>query len=373
MNNRSTQATQDDNIEEARLVPVGVDDGHFANKTCAGPDLYFSTPSRAWPGRLNTAEFNNAGSSDHDLLYETAPGEIVTITANNAVAKSMDTRMEDYPTSGVNRALVAYSLKQAGFTDEHSLYLVTGLPVNRYYVNGVKNDSLIEAKRKNLLRKVKTAETHGPNGVSVPGRDLAYVGRHDVISEAVAAYMDALLDFDGNQNEDFAEMSQDVPIPVVDLGGKTLDIAVVKEGGTGLYDNLSGTADIGALNLYDQIDQDLRARFDISEEVPYIYRQRAIQTGTYLLYGERHDVTDLIEKALSQFAEQVGFEVSRKLGDASQFGSKVIFVGGGSILLRNHLHLVFPKLPTKAIHIPDNPEFANARGMYKAAVANLKA
>jgi plasmid segregation protein ParM len=371
MSNRPTTSAHTATDDQSTpILPAGCDDGHFAIKICAGPGKFFTIPARAWPGRLNTAEFKADGGNS-DLLYETAAGEIVTITANDTVSPAIDTRSNDYPTSGVNRALVAHSLKQAGFTDNDGLYLVTGLPVDRYYVNGLKNEPLIEAKRINLTREVRTAEYTGANGILVPTKSLAKVVKHDVISEAVAAFLDALLDYSGNPNADFAELSQDVPIPVVDVGGKTLDIAVVKEGGGGLYDSLSGTADIGALNLYDQIDIDLRNRFSIADSVPFNFRLRAIQTGKYRLYGVQHDVKDLIDNALDAFAEQVGFEVSRKIGDASKFGSKVIFVGGGAELLKNHLSRVFPRLPVDAIHIPAQPEFANARGMYKAARANL--
>jgi len=246
--------------------------------------------------------------------------------------------------------------------------LLGGLPVNRFYQNGERNIVLIERKRDSLIRAVKCADE----------TELPLVKSHKVISEAVAAYYDALLDFDGNFNVDFKEISDEEPIAVVDAGGKTLDIATVKEGGAGIYQAQSGTADAGVLYLYDLLGVALKTRFEIQDEIPFNRLQKALEQGTYRLYGEQHDVRGLVSEQLDAFAERVCFEVKKLLGDASRFG-KVLFVGGGASLLADRLSLVFPGLPTKAITTAPasndpavNSAFANARGMYKAALVDVR-
>jgi len=92
--------------------PVGVDDGHYAVKVCAGAETFYTLPSRAHPGRLEVAGVN--GDKDESLVYETAPGEYVTITAHDMLSPAVDTRLSDYPTSNTNRALVYHALKQTG-------------------------------------------------------------------------------------------------------------------------------------------------------------------------------------------------------------------------------------------------------------------
>lgn len=343
--------------------PVGCDDGHYGIKVCAGPDTFFTLPSRAYPGRIATSAIS--GGADEDLVYETAQGEYVTITADDMLGPAVDTRTNDYPTSSPNRALVNHALRRAGVAGE--VALVTGLPVNRFYLQqGERNTALIEAKRESLLRPVK----------SLTGAATPTVVTHKVISEAVAAYYDALLDFEGGFNLEFKEISDEEPIAVVDAGGKTLDIATVKEGGTGIYQAQSGTADAGVLYLYDLLDQALRERFKITDPIPFPRLHKAIVDGTIRLYGERHDVREVVNKQLDAFADRISFEVTKLLGDASRFG-KVLFVGGGANLLTDRLDRVFPGLPLKAITVApadDNPRtnsaFANARGMYKAALVD---
>jgi len=348
----------------SKVLPVGVDDGHYGIKVCAGPEAFYMLASRAHPGRLEVAGVS--GEKDESLVYETAPGEYVTITAHDMLSPAVDTRSSDYPVSNTNRALVYHALKQTGLTGK--LSMVTGLPVNRFYQNGEHNAALIQSKRDSLLRTVSR----------VDGESLPIIASHKVISEAVAAYYDALLDFDGNYNADFKELSDEEPVAVVDAGGKTLDIATVKEGGAGIYSAQSGTADAGVLYLYDLLESALKERFGIQDSIPFTRLQKVLTQGVYRLYGERHDVQALVAEQLDAFAQRVCFEVKKLLGDASRFG-KVLFVGGGAALLSDRLHLVFPGLPSRAITLApvgDDPAtnsvFANARGMYKAALISLQ-
>lgn len=349
----------------SELIPVGVDDGHFAIKCCAGPDSFFSLPARSYPGRLQISGMSG-DVANNDLLYETAEGEFVTITADHALSPAVNTRQDDYPTSSPNRALVVHALRKMNITDPVSI--VTGLPVNRFYVGGLRNSAFIEAKRESLLRPVKDAS----------GNLVVTVERHQVVSEAVAAYYDALLDFNGRYNADFKEIADMEPIAVVDAGGKTLDIATVQEGGQGLYQELSGTSETGALFLYDSLDKALRENFSITDPIPQHRLLHAIQTGKYRLYHENHDVSDIVETQLNNFANRVNFEVNKLLGDASRFGG-VLFVGGGANLLADRLNQVFPNLPPQAITVApvnsepqENSSYANARGMYKAALLSLR-
>lgn len=345
--------------EVNNLIPVGVDDGHFAVKVCAGPDTFYTIESRSYPGKLQISEVSDGNAEN--LIYETAQGEFVTITANQALAPAVDTRSNDYPTSSPNRALVVHALHCTGL--DQPLNIVTGLPVNRFYALGVRNDELIDAKRQSLLRPVKDLQ----------GKQVVSILEHRVVSEAIAAYYDALLNFDGSVNKEFNEIANEEPVAVVDAGGKTLDIATLKEGGGSIYQEFSGTAETGALFLYDRLEAALKERFDVQDSIPFVRLSRAIKTGNYRLYGKQYDVSDLVNAQLDEFAERVNFESNKLLGDASRFG-KVLFVGGGANLLRTRLNKVFPGLPKEAITVApesDDPRvnsvYANARGMYKLA------
>lgn len=346
------------------MHPVGCDDGHFGIKVCAGPDTFFTLLSRADNGRKAIASLS--GGNDEDLVYETADGEFVTITADHLLGDAVDTRTTDYPTSSPNRALVVHAMRKAGVTGD--VFLVTGLPVNRFYTEGSRNNDLIEAKRQSLLRPV----------ICMSGVDVPCVKTHMVLSEAVAAYYDKRYDFNGQEDEEFVDLSNEEAIAVVDVGGRTLDIATIKEGGGGLYQAQSGTADVGALYLYDELEKALRREFGRDDDIPFNRLQRTLVSGEYRLYNTKHDVSPIVNELLDGFAERIHFESAKLLGDASRFG-QVLFVGGGAALMKDRLHLVFPNLPEGAITYSmdhDNPRvnaaYANARGMYKCAlVQNL--
>lgn len=345
----------------ANPIPVGVDDGHYAIKVTQmidGKLVCSSIRSQAWQGRLTTTQFgiDDASKSD-DVIYEVASEEYVTVNANSVLSKSMDTRSDDYPTSSLNRALVVHALNDAGFYAK-KVSVVTGLPIDRFFIEGVPNAQLIEAKRQSLMRPIRRL---GDNQAALD------VVAHKVLSEAVAAYFDAAYDSFGNPNLAFKEISDFDPVAVVDVGGKTTDIAVVKEGGKGLYAQYSDTAEVGALNLRDELNSFLRKRFNLVNPVSDVHIDRLISTGQYRLHGQVHDLKEEVEKEIDLFAERISFEVNRLIGAAESMGS-VIFVGGGAELLKNRTHIVFPKLPRSAITIDENPSFANSRGMYKAAL-----
>lgn len=358
----------EENDNQRTHLNIGCDDGHFAVKICAGEDLFFTVPSRAALGRIASADIS--GGQDLSMLYETAEGEYITIIADEDMGQEEDTRSPDFPLSSANRALVIHSLRntlvQGSLNPaEVDISLISGLPINRFYTEGGEaNKPLIEGKKSSLMRPVKSAD----------GTTLPNIVSHGVISEAVAAYFDLLLNFDGSYNKSFKALSDEEPIAVVDVGGKTLDIAVIKAGGRGIHPAQSGTTEAGALYLYDLVDSALRTRFGITEPIPTTRIERTIKNKTYNLWGEAHDVSDLINGQLDAFADRIAAFVAQNLGNATRFG-RVLFVGGGANLLQDRLERVFPNINPKAIYTSvessdprTNASFANARGMYKATL-----
>lgn len=360
-------------IKDSRLIPIGCDDGHFAIKLCAGRDKYFTVPSRITSGRQYVSDED--GNTNDDLHFETAVNEFYTITAYDGVAgNDIDTRDDDFALSSANRALVYHSLNRAiedGIIPHgYAISMISGLPVDRFYTKEGRPDKDFIAK--------KTSSFMMPiaNG---GGKELPIVEKHMVISEAVASYFDALYDFDGNEDEDFKLDSEDAPIIVVDVGGKTLDVAVVREKGNGLYFTKSGTSDAGVLYFYNMLNETLTKHFQAMYPDVQLkpFTNKEIDTITKTGRARRyklHDVQDIVNKELDDFARRISSFVQPKIGDGSSFG-RILFVGGGANLLHERLNLVFPNVPAAAITATAPTEdpnksstFSNARGMYKAAM-----
>ena len=98
------------------------------------------------------------------------------------------------------------------------MHLITGLPVDQYYKNGAPNQELIGQKIASLAKAVQRVGK-GPR--------LARIAGQSVISEAIAAFYDALIQPDGEFNAEIEALIARRPIAVMDIGGKTTDLVVV--------------------------------------------------------------------------------------------------------------------------------------------------
>lgn len=352
---------------------LGLDDGHYAIKICAGKDKFFTLRSSIMAGREVVSDED--GRPNDELVFYTDNNEYYTITAYHGLAdKNIDTRDKDFAVSSANRALCYHALsraRDAGIITSKELFVVSGLPVNRFYdEKGVLDNDFILLKRNSLLMPIN----------NMAGVNLPVVAQHQIVSEAVASFFDAAYDFDGTPNEQFLEAASYAPVAIIDVGGKTLDVAVVREGGNGLYFSRSGTFDTGgALYFYDALNDTLMKY--LQEQYPDVNVttlskdriDQAVKTGK-IHYYTLHDVSDIVQAELLAFADRVRNFVQPKLGNGADYSS-ILFVGGGSNLLYNHVERVFPNIPKQAIQITEptedlnkNSSFSNARGMYKAAL-----
>lgn len=191
------------------------------------------------------------------------------------------------------------------------------------------------------------------------------IGGQKVLSEGIAAFYDAMMSHDGTYNASIQQIISRRPVAVVDMGGKTLDIAVVIENVRGVYGERSGTADIGVLSLITKIASRLKSKFEISNDVPSTYVEEACRTKMYEFFGEMHDVSEIIETACREYLSEVKNFFVAKVGDGSDLGA-AIFVGGGAALIRSALgDEAFAVVFRGKCLVADQAEYANARGMWK--------
>lgn len=341
-----------------QLLAIGQDDGHDTIKTCFGYDAatgkyhYGYHKSKASPGIQQVMSVGGQLSS----AYETE-GQQFTVAGGQALLKTMDTRVVNYPTSDLNRVLVNHALADVGLGGQE-LYLVTGMPVDQYYRESAPNTELIERKIESLSKPVNRIGAGAP---------MAKIVRQKVVSEAIAAFYDSYINHDGTLNEAIAQIIERRPVAVMDFGGKTLDLAVVIEKVRGVYGEKSGTADIGVLALMTKVAARIKSQFNLSNDPPASYVEEAMRTKKYEFFGEMHDVSEIVETACREYlAEAQSFFVS-KVGDGSDLGA-VIFVGGGAALIRSALgDEAFAAVFRGRRIIAIDPEYANARGMWKFA------
>lgn len=321
---------------------IGVDDGHYAIKIVAETGETFSVPSRGANGK----HLITLRNEDDGVLYDTEEGSTFTISEH--LPKFEDTRFADFPRSQLNRALVHDALRRAGFGGRN-VRITTGLPVSYYYLpNGEPNQPLIDGKVANLRKRVTCGDA-----------PMAHIIENTVTTEAVASFVDQLMDLEGKPSSDYAALSE-MPVGVIDVGGKTTDCAVILPGMM-VDSSRSGSNDVGVLSLQEAVSSKVRAHLSLDTALPAPAIEKALRTGMVRLYGKEQSVQQIVDEEKERLAEQIMSAVRTKVGTGVDL-DHVLFVGGGAIVLRDQLLRHFPHA-----RVPDQPEFANARGMLKFA------
>ena len=319
-------------------LSIGLDDGYAYTKIALTSGRVFAVPSRARLGAAGITALNQHHAPVREYL---ADGLKYSAGAVDGESTSFD----DYPVSCLNRVIVQHALFEAGLSGK-VLHAVSGLPLNRFYhADGAKRHEFIAQKIANLKHPVRGEDEVSP----------AEIAFHDVIPEALAAWYDEVITEtpEGVQLE--TERMQS-PVAVIDIGGRTTDYVVVAE--QAVIHRSSGSLRCGLLDVKQRIADHLRAQFDL-ESLDERLVDDAIHHRRIRLYGETHDIADLIEVALREVVEKIHSETRRQLGRGAEL-ERIVFVGGGALVLDAHIRHWFPNQ-----HIAPMPAFANARGMLK--------
>lgn len=321
-------------------IVVGVDDGFAMTKVVVMQGgvviKRLMIPSRARSGVHGTTVIGDSGDeSDIDSRYETE-GVIYTV-AN--LADSESARFDEYPFSGMNRAIITHALRAAGLGGKQ-VRIATGLPLGTFYKGSAPDAGVIQRKIQSLLTAVRPLDDSA----------VAKIDSHNVFPEGLAAWVDYAVDEAGNIRQNLDEA-----VGIIDIGGRTTDIAVVLPGRQ-IDHARCGSADLGVLNVIEEVAIAIKKERDVTLGADKI--EPALRTGKVKLWGKDVDITPLIEQAVVSVMGAILREVNRRLGSAVDL-DKVILVGGGAHVFGT----VAKQYPN--IDIPQDPEFANARGFAK--------
>lgn len=321
---------------------VAVDDGYARTKLWGeapgGGVTRFAMRSTVRPGRHGLTALSGKGGFGS---YVTEEGEKFTASED---IEAESTEFDTFHVSTMNRVLVHHALASAGYGGRE-VRLVCGLPVDDFYVDGERNGSRIAAKAANLAKGVANAAS---------ARPLARIAGIEVGCQAVAAFIDHVTADDLSEREDPRGR-----VAVVDVGGRTTDVAVIVNGES-LDNRMSGTANVGVLDVYAAVGRAISNRFGFQDQLPVNAIDAAIRTGSVTLWGAEEDVGGIVAEVLREQEAKVAREVERRLGSAASLRN-VLFVGGGSALFRGIAEHFRNGV------MAEDPEFANARGMHKYA------
>jgi plasmid segregation protein ParM len=355
---QADKAEQDANVvplkqASADPIPVGCDDGHYGIKVVTAGDEPNTLKQTYLPSRVAEGAMIAMGDED-DTTYDCGDK---TYTVSDSL-QQVETRFDNYGLSDINRVLVHHALNRAGLGGK-AVRLVTGLPVKDYFLGAVPNTDFIERKVKSLCEQSVTNRNQSVH--------LATIVQHAVRAEAIAAFFDQLINVDGSVNEPFADLVTGGKVAYCDIGGKTTDTVVIVNGGKGIDPGRSGTATIGALSLNEAVLGRLKLEFRADQLTPRQV-ELAIQNGKLRVFGSDRDCSEIINEEKQKLAVRIQAEARRRMGDQAADIESIFFVGGGSALLHDQLKDLYPHA-----HFVEDPQFANARGMFKIAKYMWKA
>ena len=253
-----------------------------------------------------------------------------------------DTRFDSYPYSTINCVLSLHALKESGFTSEDDLQIASGIPLNHFYEGSDLNTGNIEDKLEIFNR---TITIHG--GGDVPKPNIA-----QVYPEALGGWIDICLDDKGNDVE-----KQSQPVGLVDIGGRTTDIAVVLPGFK-IEPDFTGTINIGYLDVCSKLNEFLNDQYKCGDLNTAVLDE-SLRTKTIKLYRDGViDVSQEVDDAIKIISGEVMREVERKLNKANHLLG-VCYFGGGAEHMQEQLK------KKEHVFIPERPQFSNARGYLK--------
>lgn len=330
-----------------RIPLFAIDDGYAQVKGYGEDDNGQIVKSRmrssVRPGRYGLGAISGHGAVG---LYDTEEGPF-TVSED---VEAENTQFDGFHLSTMNRVLVNHALVSAGYGGRE-VEIVTGLPVADFFLNGFKDEEKVAAKQANLLKSVTL--TSGDE-------KTARITKVSVGCQAVAAWVDYALDDELNERVDI-----EGPVAIVDIGGRTTDVATVINGQS-VDHARSGTANIGVLDVYKAVEAVIGGKFKIRDKFPLNTIDAAVRTGKIRLWNKDNDVSDLVNEVLREHESKITREVERRIGSGAAMNA-VVFVGGGSALFKS-IAGQYPNGVTL-----DDPEFANARGLYKYAKYQQKA
>lgn len=254
--------------------------------------------------------------------------------------KALSTTHIDYQYDDLNLLAVHHALLQTGIAPCEVEIIVT-LPITQYYNpdDCQRNESRIEAKRRNLMRDI-----------TLNKGELFRIADVQVMPESLPAALSHLL------NSQVNEFTKSL---VIDCGGTTLDMGVI----VGEFDDVSaiyGNNEIGVAMVTDATRKLLAADSDSSYLVAneLIKRRHDIDFVKSVINDESRiaDILERIEIKIQELGDQVAYEAKK----FAKNPNRVYLVGGGAHLVEQAVRDTYATLGDRVIAI-DNPQSALSR------------
>ena len=255
--------------------------------------------------------------------------------------KALSTTHIEYQYDDLNLLSVHHALLQTGLTP-CPVHIVVTLPITEYYNpdDCQKNESKIEAKRRNLMRDI-----------SLNKGELFQIVDVDVMPESLPAALSHLLN--ANCNEFTKSL-------VIDCGGTTLDMGIV----VGEFDDVSaiyGNNEIGVSMVTDAARKALAAADSDSSYLVAneLIKRRHDMAFVQSVVNDEEKIPGIltkIETKIRELGDQVAYEAKK----FAKNPNRVYLVGGGAPLIADAIRSAYVTLGDRVVLL-DNPQSALSR------------
>lgn len=148
---------------------------------------------------------------------------------------------------------------------------------------------------------------------------------------------------------------------IVDIGQLTVDVVTVISGKV-RRENASGSAHDGVIKVIQSLQEHLASSEQFNDILSIKETQEVLKNKSYVVYGEKYDLSDVIEKMKKDYTKFLMTTLQQKYKNIFKKYPKIFFVGGGSYYIDKEVVSTMANIPTKSIIIPENPEYLNAIG-----------
>lgn len=270
--------------------------------------------------------------------------------------KQDETKYDDYLFSPMNRVIIHHTLRKLGVKPGDHVALSVSVPIRMFFSHS-----------KEEIHKQKQASLSVPV-YAVDENESIIIDEVRIFPEAASAYIDFMLTSDGQD----ATSGLLPNVAIVDIGGRTTDIAVML-GGNKIDIARSKTIDVGVMNLFESAKDVIRhaAIEQIGTSASGISIQNAMAERAILNFVQNRDAAihlygkpmklEKMKVAIDGFIEHIYGIVQNQIQDIAHQMDNILIIGGGSALVGKRFAQNYPA----NLQVPNMPQFANVRGMLK--------
>ncbi|HDY8121417.1 hypothetical protein BOO92_15890 [Vibrio navarrensis] len=327
-------------------IAVAIDDGNDQYKVSCGTQM-FKFHSHIERGKANIGNASGSETSGITTFSYTSASNIVYSIGD--VDNPME-RNDEFPFSEASNMLLNHALSILDFDDDREVILCTSLPLRLFF----KSDGSLN--KENITRKTSNVAR------CIEHKDFSHhlkIAANIVQPEAVVAASTLYYTESDDGTICVNEQYRNKTIAVVDPGGKTTDIAVLKN--QKVIMDRSSTKKLGMNDLY------FKARRYL-EDLGYSFITEAqvrtlVAEGHISVRGELEDHKGYCEQIKKELALNIVDEIVSRLGYANDID--VIYLVGGTVnaLEKYLIPLLKERYDDSHFKLADQPDFANVLGM----------